>query len=106
MKTPEGHEKQKVDAYLASIGAYNAKPMTAGYGASGLSDRLVCIVGTFWGIEVKREGKEPTVLQNRRMNEIKAAGGNVAWGTADKIIGEIELWRAARGLMQRGFLRG
>lgn len=93
MKTPEGYEKAEIDKYLKSIGAYVAKPATFGYGASGLSDCLVCIDGSFWAIEVKREGKEPTPLQNKHLKEIEAAGGMTSWGVAAKVIHEIETWR-------------
>ena len=50
-------------------------------------------VGAFWGIEVKREGFGPTALQEARMEEVKKAGGMTAWGTAEKVIREIEAWR-------------
>lgn len=99
MKTAEAHEKAEIDKYLKSIGAYVAKPATFGYGASGVSDRLCCIDGTFWAIEVKREGKEPTPLQHRRMEEVRAAAGMTTWGVATKVIGEIEAWRFNRGLV-------
>lgn len=99
MKTPEGYEKAEIDKYLKSIGAYVAKPATFGYGASGLSDRLVCIDGYFWAIEAKREGKEPTSLQAKRLDEVLHAGGETAWGTAIKVISEIEKWRHNTGLV-------
>jgi len=53
-------------------------------------------VGTFWGIEVKREGFGPTKIQEARMDEVKRAGGMTAWGTAEKVTGEIEAWRNAK----------
>jgi hypothetical protein len=93
MQTPEAWEKSDIDKYLESIGAYVIKPFTMGYGPSGHSDRAACIDGRFWGIEVKREGKEPTALQARRMREIEEAGGLAVAGTAEKVIGVIEAWR-------------
>lgn len=99
MKTPEAWEKSEIDKYLKSIGAYVAKPATFGYGASGLSDRLVCIDGCFWAIEVKREGKEPTPLQYKRMEEVRAADGMTTWGVATKVIDDIHAWRLNRGLV-------
>jgi len=71
-------------------------PLTYGMGASGAPDRVCCISGQFWGLEVKREGKEPTAIQNRRMQEILDAGGLVAWGTADDIIPVIDRWLRKR----------
>lgn len=106
MKTSEGYEKAEIDKYLKSIGAYVAKPATFGYGASGLSDRLVCIRrspdgdGAFWAIEVKREGKEPTPLQDKRLKEVEAAGGMTTWGVAAKVIHKIETWRHEHALMR------
>ncbi len=93
MKTPEGYEKADIDKYLVSIGAYNVKTQNAGFGASGQPDRVVCINGWFWGIEVKREGKGPTPIQTNRMNEIRAAGGLAVAGTASVVIAAIEAWR-------------
>lgn len=90
MKTPEGYEKDAVCKYLRSIGAWYFRPYMAGFGGGGYPDIVACIRCDFWGIEVKRPGKQPTKLQQKRMLEIECAGGNVAWGTADKIIKTIE----------------
>jgi hypothetical protein len=91
MKTPEGYEKADIDKYLESIDAYVVKPTTGGYGASGHADRLCCIGGVFVAIEVKREGKEPTPLQWRRIHEVEEAGGFAFWGTAEKVIAELKV---------------
>ena len=93
MKTPESFEKADVDKYLESIGAYILKPTTFGFGKSGAPDRVCCYLGYFAGFEIKREGKEPTAIQNRRMKEIREAGGVAFWGTAEKVIKEFEDWR-------------
>ena len=93
MKTPEFYEKKDIDAYLTSIRAYVAKPTTGGFGPSGHADRLACIGGTFWSIEVKRPGKGPTTLQQKRMDEVRAAGGMAVAGTAEVVIAVIEKWR-------------
>lgn len=98
MKTPEGYEKADIKKYLDKIGAWHFSPYSAGFGKSGVSDIIACIDGVFWAMEVKREGKEPTILQYKRIKEIIEAGGCATWGTADKVIGEIENWRIARGL--------
>lgn len=96
MKTPESIEKDAIKDYLRSIGAYFVITTLVGYGKSGNSDILACIDGRFWSIEVKREGKEPTEIQAARVNEVQAAGGMATWGTAEKVIGEIEQWRSQR----------
>jgi Holliday junction resolvase len=90
MMTPEGWEKKDLDAFLDEIGAYVVKPATGGYGASGHADRICCIQGMFFSCEVKREGKEPTVLQARRMEEVEKAGGFAVAGTAAVIIAFIK----------------
>ena len=91
MRTPEGWVKHDVDKYLDGIGAYVVKPATFGYGSSGTADRIVCFAGKFISIEVKREGKVPTPIQQRRMKEVHDAGGIAIWGnSAAKIIEEFK----------------
>ena len=92
MRSPEGYEKAEIDAFLKSIGAYVVTVTTFGYGGSGAPDRVCCLGGRFVGIEVKREGKEPTAIQDRRMSEIRKAGGVAFWGTSEKVIGEMNQW--------------
>ena len=90
MKTPEGYEKDEIKAYLKEIGAWFTLPYMAGFGKSGVPDIIACIDGCFWGIEVKREGKEPTPLQLQRMTEIERAGGVAVAGTAERVIAFIK----------------
>ena len=95
MHSPEWFEKRDIDAYLESIGAYVVKPATFGQGKSGVPDRVCCIrrqtsPAWFVAIEVKRPGKKPTAIQERRMQEITEAGGIAVWGTAEKVIGELK----------------
>jgi Holliday junction resolvase len=101
MKTPESYEKDDVCRYLDSIGAWYFRPYMAGYGKSGVPDIVACVYGVFWALEIKREGKEPTVIQARRIKEIQNSGGQATWGTATKIIAEIKVWltyRASRSV--------
>jgi hypothetical protein len=98
MKTPEAYEKDDICKYLVSLAAWHFRPFMAGYGKSGVSDIIACIpvtitpemvgmrIGVFCGIEVKRDGKELTALQNERMTEIKDSGGFAVWGTAERVI--------------------
>ena len=96
MKTPESKEKDKICEYLDSIGAWYCKPATYGFGKSGTPDIIACIElnmdfgGNFFAIEVKREGKEPTKLQSLRMTAIHTNGGIAVWGTAEKVIKELD----------------
>lgn len=95
MHSPEWHEKKDIDKFLVEAGIFSFAPATGGFGKSGTPDRICCYQGQFFGIEVKREGKEPTALQWKRMGEIEAAGGRAFWGTADKVIPEIKAWIAS-----------
>lgn len=74
-KTPEAAVKDKVGAILKELGAYSCKPVTGGYGASGVPDILACYRGRFFGIECKAKGNKTTALQDFNLAQIKAAGG-------------------------------
>ena len=97
MKTPEGYEKDDICKYLDSIGAWYFKPYMAGYGKRGVPDIVACIRGVFWGIEVKRKGKKPTPLQEKRGLEIQNASGWWTAGTAEAVIAVIKKWVQAGG---------
>jgi hypothetical protein len=97
MHGPEFYEKKEIRKYLDSIGAWHCLPATYGYGKSGAPDIIACVLlpdkvcwNRFVGIEVKREGAVPTKIQERRMEEIKKAGGIAVWGTAEKVIRELK----------------
>lgn len=74
-KTPEGQVKDKVNKVLIQLGAYSCKPVTGGYGASGVPDILACYKGRFIGIECKANGNKTTALQEDNLARIKRAGG-------------------------------
>lgn len=102
MTTPEGAEKQDIDKFLKKLGperVWAFKPFMAGFGKSGVPDYCLCICGAFWGIEVKRPGKDPTAIQTRRMNEVRAAGGHAVAGTAEVVIAALRAWLAVRGIV-------
>lgn len=94
MHSPEWFEKRDIDKYLAEARVFSFAPATGGFGKSGIPDRVGCHKGRFFAIEVKREGKEPTALQWKRMGEIEAAGGKAFWGVSSKVIPEIKAWMA------------
>ena len=73
--TPEGKVKDKIKKYLKSKDIYYTMPFTAGYGASGVPDILVCHQGKFIAIECKANGNKPTALQAEHMNRITQGGG-------------------------------
>lgn len=93
MRSPEGAEKDDLRTFFKRHpDIWLFWPYMAGFGKSGVSDIVGCYRGKFFSIEVKREGKEPTPIQNRRMAEIGTAGGKTFWGTAAKVIPEFEEW--------------
>ena len=101
MKTPEFYEKQEIETFLKGLGptvAWWINPRTGGYGASGAGDKVVCLCGAFWNIEVKRPGKQPTAIQYRRMKEVREAGGHAVAGTAEVVIQVLRDWLAVRGI--------
>ena len=101
MKTPESYEKDDIDKFLKALGperCWSFKPYMAGYGKSGVPDYCLCLGGAFWGVEVKRPGKEPTTIQKRRMDEIMCAGGHAVAGTAEVVIQALRDWLYTRGI--------
>lgn len=97
MKSPEKFEKDAICKYLDSIDCWYFKPYMAGFGKSGVPDIIGCTHGYFFGIEVKAPGRQVTPIQRRRIEEIEHNGSVVWWGTADKVINEMKVWRAAHG---------
>jgi len=95
MKTPEGYEKDDICKYLDSIEAWYFRPYSAGFGRSGISDIVGCLHGRFFSIEVKRTEKEPTRLQEIRMEEITQAGGYAVAGDAKTVIALLKKWQAS-----------
>lgn len=74
-QTPEAKVKAKACEVLKAIGAYYFKPVTGGYGASGVPDIVVCYKGRFVGIECKAKGNRTTALQDHNLEMIRNAGG-------------------------------
>ena len=102
MTTPEGWEKRDVDDFLETLGperVYIFKPFMAGYGKGGVADYFLCLVGAYWSLEIKRPGKDPTAIQTRRMNEVRAAGGHAVAGTAEVVIQALRDWLVVRGIV-------
>lgn len=96
MRSPEGHEKADIRAFLKQNNIWFFNPATGGFGSSGIPDICGCYRSTFFAVEVKREGKQPTALQWKRMEDIEQAGGKTFWGTADRVIAEMKAWLGDR----------
>lgn len=95
METPESREKKALKKYLDEIGAFHRWPVPNGYGKADI-DCHACIHGTFWALELKKPGAEPTPAQYRTLKEAAVADCQVCWGTADVIIAAIEAWMRRR----------
>lgn len=75
--TPEAKVKKKVTEQLKAIGAYYFYAFTGGYGRSGVPDIIGCYRGYFFAIECKAGKNKPTPLQEKNIEEIEKAGGQV-----------------------------
>lgn len=73
--TPEGKVKKQVRKVLDDLGAYYVMPVTGGYGKQGAPDFLVCLNGSFFGIETKAGKGKLTTLQEINLKKIIEAGG-------------------------------
>jgi Holliday junction resolvase len=74
-RTPEGLVKDAVQKLLKELEVYYFTPVTGGYGRSGVPDLVCCVDGMFLAIECKAGGNQPTPLQNREIDLIRAAKG-------------------------------
>lgn len=73
--TPEAKVKAAVRKLLTEHGAYYAMPIGSGYGNSGVPDFLVCVRGRFLAVECKAGKGKTTALQDKHLQNIRAAGG-------------------------------
>lgn len=99
--TPEAKTKQRVRKILDDAGAYHFNPFGGGYGRAGIPDIIACVNGCFLAIECKAGKGKTTALQDRELENIRAAGGAtmVVYNTDDDM-GYLEnvLW----ALQKRG----
>ena len=102
--TAEGLVKQKVDAFLKSIGAWYFKPVSNGLGAHGIPDYIGIYKGRGFAIETKKPGRRNeknrgcSALQVMQMDRIKDAGGLAFVVDGEEDLREVEeaLDRTAR----------
>ena len=98
-RTPEAKVKKKVTQHLKTLGAYYFYPVTGGFGRSGVPDIVACYKGLFFGIECKAGKGKLTALQQKNLDDIKAAGGAdmvVNENNVDDIPSMPKFWVAAR----------
>ena len=94
MTTPESKAKAKVREILSRYPSmYTYWPVPSGFGRTNI-DVLGCYRGRFFGIEVKAEGKKPTLKQDREMQLMAGAMGKtfVIIGPTSPVLGELESW--------------
>ena len=84
--TPEAKVKKKAVRILKELSAYYFYPVTGGYGRSGVPDIVVCYKGLFVGIECKAGNNKPTPLQEKHLDEIRAAGGTALVINEDNVL--------------------
>lgn len=72
----EKNFENKVKKFLKDKGAWLLKYWGgAAYTKSGIPDLLVCLDGFFFGIEIKADKGEPSLLQLYNLRKIRDAGG-------------------------------
>mgnify|MGYP003352088424 CR=1 FL=1 len=79
---PEAKVNRRVKDFLKMNDIYFTMPFTAGYGASGVPDILVCHKGKFIAIECKAGKNKPTALQAQHMKRSTATHGQSSSGNA------------------------
>lgn len=68
--------KNKVEKYLKYINAWYIKYWAGSpFTKEGIPDILACINGKFYGIELKADNGKPTLLQLKKLKDIRNAGG-------------------------------
>lgn len=75
-KTPEGKVKESVKEILKARNVLYFMPASYGFGKSGVSDFVACHNGVFIAIEVKAGKGKTTILQDRFIDNVRAAGGH------------------------------
>lgn len=68
--------KNKVEAFLKDSHAWYIKYWAGPkFTKEGIPDILACIDGYFYGIELKRDTGKPTLLQLKKLRDIRKANG-------------------------------
>lgn len=93
--TPESKVKARCVTQLKEMGAVYFYPVTGGYGASGVSDIVVCYEGLYIAIECKAGKNKLSELQKMFLENVAAAGGLplvVNESNVDNLSGIIRQW--------------
>jgi len=92
--TPEGRAKAKVRAILSKYPSmYTYWPVPSGFGRTTI-DVIGCYRGHFFAVEVKGEGKKPTLRQTQELASMAKAMGKtfVIVGDSDPALGDLQRW--------------
>ena len=73
--TPEGRVKRDIKNIFKQYDVWYFMPSTFGMGRSGVPDFIACVSGKFLAVEAKAGKGKTTVLQDREIAAIGAAGG-------------------------------
>lgn len=73
--TPEGKVKTRIKKRLDSMGAWYFMPVAGIMGRIGIPDFIGCYNGRFFAIEAKAGKGKVTLMQERVIGAIVAAGG-------------------------------
>ena len=86
--TPEAKTKQRVRKILDDANVYHFNPFGGGYGRAGIPDIIACVNGFFLAIECKAGKGKTTALQDRELEDIRAAHGItlVVYDTDDDMV--------------------
>jgi pantoate kinase len=74
-QTPEAKVKAAIKKIFEFYDVYYVMPMGTGYGNSGPLDFSACVRGRYIGVEAKAGNGKTTALQDRHIEQIRAAGG-------------------------------
>jgi hypothetical protein len=94
MKTPESKVKTKVRKILARYPSmYTYWPVPSGFGRTNI-DVIGCYRRRFFGIEIKADGKKPTLKQTIELAAMARAMGKtfVITGLEDPAIDDLVRW--------------
>lgn len=89
--TPEGRVKAKVKRILDALGCWHFSPQSGIYGVSGIPDLVGCYKGKFFAIECKAGKNTTTALQDKAIEQIRAAGG-VAIVVNETNVDDLQAW--------------
>lgn len=92
--TPEGRVKNRVREVLSRYPSmYTYWPVPSGFGRTTI-DVLGCYRGRFFAVEVKADGKKPTLKQATEMQTMELAMGRtfVVAGVNDPALDELVEW--------------